>query len=247
MSDLAHLSEIEIETRYQVTGARPVAFLLAGYARERASFTVNFGDGDMFLTTLLGVDADQGRVYFDCSGSRETNQRLLAADKAAFSGRPDDIPVRFRAGPCREVSYEGGAAFSAPLPAYVVRLQRREYFRIDTPRGQPLVLAGRLPGSALVRWEIRNISVAGAAVEVPALPDGLAPGTGLSACHFPLPGDARELFCEAVIRHVTELPSRGGHRFWRIGLQFTGLAAGDEVRIQRYIARIERERHELTG
>ena len=80
MSQIAQLSEAEIEERFHVTGARPVAFMLAGFAKENEQFSVMFQAGhEMFLTTLLAVKPDKSLFIFDCSGSTETNRKLLGS------------------------------------------------------------------------------------------------------------------------------------------------------------------------
>jgi c-di-GMP-binding flagellar brake protein YcgR len=64
-------------------------------------------------------------------------------------------------------------------------------------------------------------------------------------CRFSLPEEEQDLFFKAAVRHITVCESRAGIRQWRIGLQFADLPGNAENRIQRYIARLERERHEL--
>lgn len=248
MTQIALLSEAEIDARFRITGSKPVAFLLAGYAKERESFSVQFGAaGEMFLTTPLAAQAEKGVLIFDCSGSVETNQRLLRSERNIFVGRPEGIHVQFATGAAREVMFEGSKAFAVALPQYVVRLQRREYFRIETPRVNPLEVFGRLANGPLLKLTVQAISVSGVGVYSAELPEGVAPGVVLPNCHFALPGDGKDLFFSATVRNVQEMESRSGARYWRIGMQFNDLSSGDEVRIQRYIAKVERERHELLG
>ena len=74
MSQLALLSPSELDDdRYRVSGTRSVQFMLTGFIKERDQFTVFFGGNanDMYLTTLLAVDADDERLIFDISGSSE--------------------------------------------------------------------------------------------------------------------------------------------------------------------------------
>ncbi len=245
MTQIAQLSEAEIEDRFHVGGTRPVAFMLAGFAREREQFSVHF-EGQTFLSTLLGVDVDKGRLIIDCSGSNDLNRRFLDASRTTFVGRPGGIHVQFSSGAPKEIKYQGGKAFSVALPKFLVRLQRRESFRIETPRIRPLELFGRLPGGQLLKFPVHDISVAGLGVTAADLPSGLATGMVLSNCHLLFPEESRELFFSAMVAHMTESESRLGARQWRIGLRLIDLPAGDEARIQRYIARIERERHELS-
>lgn len=248
MSQIAQLSEAEIEDRFHIVGARQVAFLLADYVRATTSFSVQFQGGNgLFLTTLLAVNAQKGELVFDCSGSVDANRAFLQSDHSTFIGRPDGIHVQFSIGRAQETLLGGAKAFVARLPERIVRLQRREAFRIETPRLRPLQFFSRLPGGALLNLPVHDISVSGIGLNAQELPDSLVLGMTLDNCHFALPDDAQELFFSATLRRIAEIESRTGARQWRIGLEFNKLRPADESRIQRYIVRIERERHELSG
>lgn len=248
MSQIAQLSETEIEARFHVSGARPVAFMLAGFVRDGDQFTLLFRAGEeMMLTRLLAVQPEKGLLVFDCSGSAEINRQLLQSERNVFAGRPGGIHVQFTTGRAAELIFGGSKAFAVALPKYLVRLQRRDFFRIETPRGRPLQFFGRLADGGLLNLPAHDISVAGLAVTAVAPPEGLVPGTRLENCRFSLPEDEHDLFFSATIRHVTAREGRTGLQQWRIGLQFNDLPAAEENRIQRYIARVERERHELLA
>ena len=241
MTQIAQLSEAEIDDRFQISGTRPVAFMLAGFARERVQF-----DGQTFLSALLGVDVDKARLILDCSGSPDLNRRFREADRATLVGRPGGIHVQFSIGGPQEINFQGAKAFSVPLPKFLVRLQRRDAFRIETPRVRPLEVLGRLPEGQLLKLPAHDVSVAGAGVSSAELPNALAAGMLLPNCHMQLPDDSKPLYFGAMVAHITEFESRLGALHWRIGLRFVSLQADDEAHIQRYIARIERERHELS-
>lgn len=245
MSQIAQLSEAEIEARFHVAGLRPVAFMLAGFVRDGEQFAVRFG-GESFLTRLLAALPDAGTLIVDCSGSAEINRRFLASPQNVFVGRPGGIHVQFTTGPASAVIHDGGAAFSLPLPSRLVRLQRREYFRIETPRGRPLQFFGRLPGGGLLNCPVHDISVAGLGLTAATLPDGVVVGQVLDNCRVALAEDGEPLFFTATIRHLTECEARAGFRQWRLGLQFVDLPPLAANRIQRYIARIEHERHGIA-
>jgi c-di-GMP-binding flagellar brake protein YcgR len=245
MTQIAQLSEAEIENRFQVSGARPVAFMLAGFAKDRDQFSVQF-EGQVFLTTLLAVDVDKARLIIDCSGSNDLNRRFREANRATFVGRPGGIHVQFSTGGPQEINYQGGKAFSVALPKFLVRMQRRDSFRIETPRARPLELFGYLPDGKLVKLPVHDISVAGLGVTVPEVPQDLVAGIALKNCHLQLPEESKDLFFNATVAHMTEYEGRLGAKNWRVGLHFVDLPSGEEARIQRYIARVERERHELS-
>ena len=181
MSQIAQLSEAEIEERFHITGTRPVAFMLAGFAKDNEQFSVMFQAGqEMYLTTLLAVKPEKGLFIFDCSGGAETNRKLLARERNVFVGRPDGIRVQFTTGAVSELVFAGSKAFAVALPKFVVRLQRRD------------------------------------------------------------------LFFDATLIHVSEHEVRPGIRQWRFGIAFKKLPINDENRIQRYIGRLERERHDMA-
>lgn len=247
MSQLDQLSDAEVEERYSIGGAKPVAFMLGGFAKAREAFSVHFRNGEeMFLTTLLAVQAEKGRLIFDCSGSVDTNKRFVLSEKNIFRGHPGGVPVHFSTGMASEINFEGDKAFSVAMPDHVIRLQRREHFRIETPRINPLILFARLADGRLLKLPVHDISVGGAGVDSPELPEGVDLGTVLQNCHFALPGDSKELYFSATVRNYRDFETRVGQRAWRIGVQFDGLSMADQSRIQRYIAKVERERHELS-
>lgn len=249
MTQIALLSPSEIDDdRFRVSGTRSVQFMLNGFIKERDQFTVYFGprSNDLFLSTLLEVDGDDERLIFDISGSAEINQRIQSADRLTFAGRPSGIRVQFQTTSPSTVVYQGGKAFAVALPKYIVRVQRREYFRVHTPRSRPLQFSFKLPDGTPQSLPIYDLSVAGIGVNAPSVPPGLdVPGLKLGRARFSLPDDPREFNVEIVLRRVAEIESRSGLRQFRIGLQFVGLSFGDESRIQRYIDRLERERREL--
>jgi len=244
VSQIAQLSEAEIEERFHIVGPSAIAFTLAGLAREGDQFSVHFGD-TLFLTTLLAANPESGTLIFDCSGAEALNRRLLMIGQCSFAGRPEGVHVQFSCTRVRETKFAGRPAFVADLPKYIVRLQRRESFRIETPRGRPLEFAGRLADGSLLQMPVHDISVDGIGLTATQLPDGLARGDRLHLCHFHLADEAHELSCSADVCHVTELTGRSGQRLWRIGLRFDDLPPAGQNYVQRYIIRVERERKGL--
>lgn len=246
MSRITQLTAAEIEARFHITGQRPVQFLLAGLAEHGEQFTVHFNHGnEHFLTLLLAAPPASGKLIFDCSGSPEINRRVQASGQLIFNGHPGGIQVQFTCGQPLETLYAGARAFAVALPPCVLRLQRRESFRIETPHLKPVEFFGRLPGGHLLKLAAHDLSCAGLGLTASTVPEALAPGMSISNSRFVLPDDKHDFLIDTVVRHITEHATRNG-RQWRIGLQFSKPTPADENRIQRYIARIEHERHALS-
>lgn len=246
MTQFTQLSAEEIEERFHIIGQRPVQFLLAGLAEQNEQFAVHFNHGaEHFLSLLLAAPPDSGKLIFDCSGSPEINQRVQRCDSLVFNGHPGGIQVQFTCGRPMEIIHAGARAFAVALPKHVLRLQRRESFRIETPRSKPVEFFGRQPSGALLKLAGHNISCAGIGLTASSLPPELAPGLLLKNSRFTLPEEKHDFFVDAVVHHITELQTRSGPQ-WRIGLEFIKLPYAEENRVQRYIAKVEHERRELS-
>jgi c-di-GMP-binding flagellar brake protein YcgR len=246
MTQLAQLSEEEFEERFQITGQRPVQFLLAGLAEHNEAFNVHFDHGrEHFITMLLAAPPESGKLIFDCSGSSEINRRLLGSDHNVFSGRPGGIQVQFTSGRVSEIIYAGARAFSVGLPKMVLRLQRRESFRIETLRTRPLIFRCTLQDGQRLELPAHDISCAGIGLTASSLPDNLSLGMHLANTFFALPEEKKDFLVGGSLRHITEQETHTG-RQWRIGLEFDKLPYAEESRIQRYIAKVEHERHEMS-
>ncbi|HEX6733659.1 MAG TPA: flagellar regulator YcgR PilZN domain-containing protein, partial [Azonexus sp.] len=202
MSQDLHLSDEEAEERFHITGSRAVAFTLAGYARDAVQFSVQFGD-ELFVTTLLAVQADDNRVIFECSGAESLNRSLLKAEHCRLAGRPDGIRVYFDGGRVSEVKHGGRAAFAVTLPKSIVRLQRRDSFRIATPRVNPLRFFARLPDGKELELPAFDISITGIGLLATQEPEQLTAGLVLERCRFRLPEETQDLLLAARIQHIT--------------------------------------------
>jgi len=237
-------SGVEIEERFHITGRRAIAFTLAGYVRDGEQFTVQFGD-KLFVTLLLDVDADDDRLIFDFGGAETLNRALLKAERCRLAARPGGIQVHFDVGRVSEIEYEGRPAFAVALPKAIARLQRRESFRIATPLLNPVrFFVSRSDGKEL-EFSAFDISVTGIGLLTSAAPELLS-GELLERCRIRLPDDAQDLHAAARVQHIIACESRTGGRQWRIGVHFLNHSTAFESRLQRYIARLERERNERT-
>jgi c-di-GMP-binding flagellar brake protein YcgR len=248
MSQLAQFSEGEIEQRFHITGRMAVLFSLGEYVHGREQFTVYFNEGrESFLTYLLAVRPETGELIVDVSGSPQVNAHFLESARNIFVARPEGVSVQFAAGKSWRVDFDGEVAFALPAPKFIIRLQRREYFRVTTPVAKPILVSVRVPDKGLdLTLPMHDLSVAGCGLCADNVTQLLDIGMAVPYCDFVLPG-AHEtaISTRAVLRHVTPVSRQPGQSQFRIGLQFDQLQHVMEHRIQRYIVQLEHERHEL--
>ena len=210
--------------------------------------TVFSNKGKTFiLTRLLEVDTNDRTLIFDWGSDDETNQQLMASERNVFVCSPDGVKTQFITGQVHEVKYEGKPAFEVSLPEQVIKLQRREFFRIRTPVGHPLLcIIKDYPGAPL-ELPVFDISLGGLALW---LPDLTAPGFDIGQQYYDCSLELKPfgmLRSTLEVRHRLPVQLRNGQDAVRVGCSFLHLPTSMENMIQRYVGQLERERRAMMG
>ncbi|MGJ7526581.1 flagellar brake protein [Variovorax sp. GB1P17] len=207
--------------------------------------SVQFAGGQL-VTQLLDVDVRARTFIFDWGASPEQNRGLLAAPRCHFSAQPDGVRIEFATTSPRETRYEGLPAFEVDFPEVLVYLQRRKYFRVDTPIVDAYMCTGRLPKGDAFRFEVHDLSLGGVGMRttderVAELPIG----TYLRNCELSLGTLGRlSLDLELVSHRPTALPN--GTRRHQLGFRFLVLPGSVENRLQRLITQLEMKSNALV-
>ena len=148
---------------FTVYSAVEIAALVERMKLADTLITAYFDRGHAFsLTSLLAVQSLRGLIF----DSVRDEGRLLAAESVTFVGFIESIKVQFTTGRAEKVTFENGDAFRVPMPDKLLRLQRRDAFRVRTLVGKPahcLVPYG--PDSCQYeKLQLLDISVGGVAV-----------------------------------------------------------------------------------
>ncbi|CAN5371894.1 flagellar brake protein [soil metagenome] len=242
----AALSDDEIEDRYLLLGRMEILNILNDLIHRRETVTVYFNSGREFVLTTL-LEARPEALVFDLGGDPKTNQRLPTSPSCVFVARPNGIRVQFSTAGANRFSWGGSGAFWVPLPEQVVRMQRRESYRILLPVAKALKVKlfdqdGEGPGE----WPAHNLSVGGLGIVVTDLP-AFETGDSLAKVRLVLP-KLRPIECGAEVCHITHLADVHGQARYRVGLSFSDLPPTMAVSIQRYIVKVEHERRYMgTG
>lgn len=234
---------------YLIHSPLEIAFLLRAIMQHGTLLTVYTGAGnDSFVTLLLSIEDDPPGVVFDCGPSAALNRRVLESDRLAFLTTHDRIQVQFECRDASEVLYEGKPAFHVPLPERLLRLQRREYYRLVAPAMTPLrcALTVRHEGKDVrIELKVLDISCGGIATSTNLQDPAPQPGVRY-ACKIELPG-AGTLQATIEQRNTFELTLYNGTKIRRSGYQFVDPKEKDVALIQRYIMYQERARKERSG
>ena len=238
----AELLHLDHYSEYLLRSPREVLAVLRQVVAQGDLITIYFNSGkDFLLTTLLEVNDKE--ALFDRGSNEEMNQRALAAEKLFCITRHDKVKLQFILPGVREIQHQGRSAFAALLPETLLRLQRREYFRLHTPITRPLICripAAMTDGSVQVyEHNVIDISLGGMSLQVGEVP--FETGQEWNDCTIDLP-QIGVLNVSLRIVNFYDITLRTGQRSQRVGCRFVDIPASSQNLIQRYIVRIERER-----
>src|SRR5665647_1885265 len=113
------------------------------------------------VTRILSVDQNAGLFIFDGSAEQIYNRSLLASEENYFSATQDGIRVQFLSGRPEQHEFEGAFALRSQLPESLYRMQRREFFRVETPLMEPYRCTANLPDKRQVAFDIFDLSLGG--------------------------------------------------------------------------------------
>lgn len=238
----------ETFARFAVRDAREIIQLMQALIEKRPLLTAQIATGPSFLTMVLAVtlpgESAGGRVMIDAPSDDAIATRATAGAELVCMTRLDNVRVQFPLGALTRVMHEGRPALQAPLPDSVLRLQRREFFRLQMPHGGAPVCAITTDspgGKKTVSVRILDLSGGGLAVLVPPRELDFAPGREFVDCLLMLP-DGPPLPVRLIVRNVFEVERPNGAKVLRAGCEFVGQTAAGSGRIQRYMFKIERDR-----
>lgn len=227
-------------SKYLIHSKTEIIFVLRAVMQKTELVTAYFNHGkDFFLTSILEVEPDY--MILDYGSNEALNRKVLASGKVVFLTSQDRVKVQFTAPQVEKITYAQRDAFRIALPDTVLKLQRREYYRISTPITTPLKCEVPLPQGGRMDVSIVDISVGG--VGIIGFPPELEVQVGATypGCRIDLP-DVGTIIATIQIRNVLEVTMKSGQVTKRSGCQFMDLPSNMQVLLQRYIIKLERER-----
>ena len=235
-------SDDDDDDRYAVTSSLEIGQILQNLARRAVLLRADLAGGGLFLTSIVAVDAAGGRMWLDTAASPDEVDRVLRAARIKCAGSLDKVQIQFQCSGMKADKYEGRPAFRVPLPQSLLRLQRREHFRIETPLVTPLkCLVTQIRDGRTVRVELIATDISCGGIAFGTAPGQFEPMAGeIYPCTIALPGGALNTAIEVHHTHIVK--GTGGRESLRSGFSFVNPTGPMITAIQRYIMQLERER-----
>jgi c-di-GMP-binding flagellar brake protein YcgR len=253
-------------SKYAVRGRNEVASILGALRKSGAAVMAYIGNigEDFILTSVVAVVPEKNLVLLDIGSNAEANQRALSASRIVCVTELDGVRIQMSVEALHRAQFEGHDVFGMSIPESLLRLQRRESYRVSTPRGDPpLCIIGDARALGVPdEMDIVDISCGGIALALP--PGAVEIGTGVrfGRCRIALRelgkdtsfgalyGSTHSLGHAEGVEVITDLLVRGtfdirfpnGSVHRRVGCEFIGMRERERALIQRYVNKAERER-----
>ncbi|WP_417070711.1 flagellar brake protein [Niveibacterium terrae] len=243
------LLEADHYSQFLVHNGREIRQLLRQLASQKALISIYPNrSGDFGLSSLIEVSDSADTFVLDAVGDSDLSARLLGAKSCICITQLDNVKIQFEVKALTLTEFKGGLAYSAEIPETLLRLQRREYFRLIAPVAHALrcLIPQALP-EGKTRWvEARVVDISGGGLSIVAPPAELSMDIDAEFpdCRIELP-DSAPISTTLRVRNLFRVTQRNGVEVVRAGCQFIGLTGSIENTINRYILRVERERAAL--
>jgi c-di-GMP-binding flagellar brake protein YcgR len=232
-------------SRYALESRTEIIFRLRELAMGGEMLAAYFNQGrDFILTTLLEVKPDHEIFIYDYGTNEELNQKLVDSEKIIFVGNPGGVRMQFICNAARKIKYGGRSAFISNIPRQMVRMQRREFYRVPLPLSKKLQCIIPNHNGERLELTVRDISVGGVSLVGDEHLSDAKSLDRMSRCRIVL-DEFGEISCDLEIRHVAQFTKRNGGQETRLGCMFMGITPVMQAMIQRYMVHLEQERRAL--
>jgi c-di-GMP-binding flagellar brake protein YcgR len=230
--------------QYRVSERLEVAALLRGTIDRLIRLRAHSRQAAMTTTTcIIEVNPHANWMMFDRAPDAELAACIFASHELRFDSRIDNVLMEFTTQGATHAEYRGVPVWRAPLPQYVIRVQRREFHRQRAP-------VTRLPRCTLAletdtaatsyECELVDISAGGFAVNIASRDFPLAP-SATYRCSLELK-DLGVIETRAQLRTVGSLRHAWGMATRRCGFMFCDLLPAHQILVHRFLLALQRHR-----
>jgi len=202
------------------------------------------GESDVCVTSILAVDDVRDTVVLDTSIDAEQNKRIANDERLSFETTLDKVRIMFAAERIEAITHEGEPAFRISVPPTLIRLQRREFYRMNTPVTNPVRVVIPLPEElgGNTSFPLADISCGGIAILDNKMLLGDAIGKVFPGCRIDLP-EIGAVTTSLQVRNSLDMTLLNNKTNRRLGCEFTDIQRSMLAYVQRYITKLERERN----
>ncbi len=231
--------------RFAVHSRSEILFLLR--AIEQRKLLVNLdlpGSRQIVVTSVIGLNVAANTLILDVARGDALNRELMSGKGAEFITQLDGVSISFQTGPVSLCDYEKLPALCIAIPKSLIRLQRREHFRVALPIARPVKCIVPPQGEddpEPLSTNIVDIGCGGVALADISGRLGTDAGRILKNCRLLLP-ETDPVIVTLEIRNSAQVRLHNGAFQTRLGCKFVNLPKDADAMLQRFVMNIERAR-----
>lgn len=228
------------ESKFLIHSPKEIQLTLHAIAQKKSIGVLYFDNSERFFKTVLLAVNEQG-LWLDVGPDADDNNLILHSDSITFVTMHHGAKVQFDCHQIQSALYATHPAFYCPLPQKIVRLQRREYFRLPTSGDAPLKCVIAPPPEISpqpVEITIMDISVGGIALTCKESNVTLQEGKLYPDCQIELPG-VGTLVVTIQVRNLFDVTSLSGTITKHAGCEFIRMDGKMSMLLQRYVGMMQ--------
>jgi c-di-GMP-binding flagellar brake protein YcgR len=234
------------EEQFLVHNIKEIIQILTDLLQRKTMIKVLFNLGsDECLTTIIDVNEANNAVYLDIGLDDAFNSRLHLSQYVTFV-RDDGVKIKWISEQASIVHMNDGKAIKITLPDKVVRMQRRDFFRVPTPILNPvpcqIPISNEVSSSSenMLELTLVDVSLGGIGViTYDPLHPAVVEGASFDGCKIIFP-DLGMAHLTLQVKNVIPVPMKSGTIKYRIGMQYIEPSRGSENLIHHYTFNLER-------
>lgn len=232
-------------SRFTVHSRSEILFLLRAIQQRKLLVNLDLpASRQIVVTSVIGFDIPKNQLFLDVARGDALNRELMSGKGAEFITQLDGVSISFQTGPVSLIDFEKLPALCIAIPASLIRLQRREHFRVTLPIARPvkcIVPAQNEDDPEPIHTSIVDIGGGGVALADTSGRLGTDAGHILERCRLLLP-ELDPITADLEIRNSAQVRRSNGAFQTRLGCRFVNLPNDAAAMLQRFIMKIERDR-----
>jgi len=233
------------EENFVVRNNKEILQILNELVKENTSLKIAFNQGEEdYFTQIIDIDQENNLLYFDMTVDSQFNQRLLASPEIVIL-KDSGIRIKWKSVQHTMITLLDGNALRVEIPDAIVRLQRRELFRLKTPTINPIPCEITVPDTAntnkkfAIKYNIVDVSLGGIGLIVKdELHPSIVVGALFDQCVINFP-EAGKTELKLEVRNIIPLTNEAAEKY-RVGLGFVRPSRSIESVIHKYTFNLER-------
>jgi c-di-GMP-binding flagellar brake protein YcgR len=232
------------DIEFRIKSKKAMQSILQSIADQGTHVGLFYGNGNNFILTML-LGANEHGMWLDVGPFPPENKQLLLSDKITFVSTHQHVKVQFVAHDIQNDLFENNEAFYMELPDYLLRIQRREFFRIAVPSTSSakciIPIQPENPDDPVIMREVPIEDISGGGIgllceehEAELLPEKVFPD-----CRISIP-EVGVLTVTIEVKNGINF-STGAKVQKRVGCLFIDMNNQANILLQRYITRMQSE------